>query len=117
MAQPVELADAFVTLDGEPLAHAVLALDRSSRRRGARGVTQMTDMLVLPKTRHVHTFGCKVSLGIAFCGEDGTVLKVQRMEPRRMSSWVPKAKFVVEWEWGSIPEDLIVEGRSLAVAI
>jgi hypothetical protein len=34
-----------------------------------------------------------------------------------MSSWVPKAKFVVEWEWGSIPEDLIVEGRSLAVAI
>ena len=80
-------------------------------------MTHMTDMLVLPKTRHVHTFGCKVPLGVAFCAEDGRVLKVQRMEPRRMSAWVPQAKFVVEWEWDAIPEDLIVEGRSLAVAL
>jgi uncharacterized membrane protein (UPF0127 family) len=83
------------------LAAAEVAVTRLQRRRGLAGRPQVDGVLVLRPCRHVHTFGMRVPIDVAFCDRDGFVLHVASLAPRRLSRPVPRAYFAIEAAAGS----------------
>ncbi len=83
------------------LAAADVAVTRRQRRQGLAGRTQIDGVLVLRPCRHVHTFGMRVPIDVAFCDRDGFVLHVASLVPRRISRPVPRAYFAIEAAAGS----------------
>jgi len=83
------------------LAAAEVAVTRRQRRRGLAGRAQVDGVLVLRPCRHVHTFGMRVPIDVAFCDRDGFVLHVASLVPRRLSRPVPRAYFAIEAAEGS----------------
>ena len=95
------------------LAAAEVAVTRRQRRRGLTGLEHIEGALVLRPCRHVHTFGMRVPIDVAFCDRDGFVLHTATLSPRRLSRPVPRAYFAVEASAGSFdrwklaPGDLV----------
>lgn len=83
------------------LASAEVADTRAARRSGLCGHTSVEGAFVLRPCRHVHTFGMKCTLDIAFCDASGAVLAVQTLSPRRLSRLVPNTVQIIEAEAGS----------------
>ncbi len=85
----------------EVLASAELASTHRARRNGLSGREQFEGALVLTPCRHVHTFGMRFPIDIAFCDGSGRVLAMQCLSPRRVSKVIPKCVQVVEAAAGS----------------
>lgn len=92
---------AWLVRDGDVLASAELAETRTARRRGLIGRNHIDGVLVLQPCRHVHTAGMRITIDVAFCAADGTVLHTTTLRPRRVSRIVPHAAFVIEAASGS----------------
>jgi uncharacterized membrane protein (UPF0127 family) len=83
------------------LASADVAGNRSDRRRGLRGRDGIDGALVISSCHWVHTFGMRFPIDVAFVGDDGVVVKIVRMRPRRVGSPVKEASWVIEAETGA----------------
>lgn len=105
---------AWLTREGQVLASAEVASTRAQRRRGAIGRESLSGVLVIP-ARSVHTFGVRFALDVAFCDGDGTVIRVLRLKPNRVTMPVWKARTVIETESGAFHEWGLVEGDRLEI--
>jgi uncharacterized membrane protein (UPF0127 family) len=83
------------------LASAEVAGNRSDRRRGLRGRDGIDGALVIRSCRWVHTFGMRFAIDVAFVDDDGVVVKIVRMRPRRLGSPVKEANWVIEATTGA----------------
>ena len=71
--------------------------------------------LVIPGAHQVHTFGMRFAIDVLFCDEDWVVRhRVARMAPRRITRWVGRARYAIEFPRGTV-EDVRV-GERLAWA-
>ena len=61
-------------------------------------------VLVLPGTRQVHTVGMRFAIDVAWCDEQGTVVRVATLAPNRLGAWVRRARTVLEAEAGRFDE-------------
>jgi uncharacterized membrane protein (UPF0127 family) len=83
------------------LAAAEVAVTRRQRARGLVGRDDLDGVLVLRPCRHVHTFGVKFPIDVAFCDRYGFVLHVANLKPARMSRPVWRSYFAIEAPDGS----------------
>lgn len=84
-------------VDGREVPVGVeVARTRRARRRGLLGRDVPHGVLVLAPCRQVHTIGMRGEIEAAFCGADGTVRRVFRLVPGRISPWVRRCRFVLE---------------------
>lgn len=86
---------------GRVLASARLATSRRERRRGAIGLSEIAEPLVLEPCRWVHTVGVRVPLDIAYVDATGAVLSTETLKPWRVGAPVRGAHAVVEASAGS----------------
>jgi hypothetical protein len=87
--------------DGQVLATAEVARDARARTRGLLGRDGIEGALVLRPCRHVHTFGMRFPVDVAFCDVTGRVLRTCSLNPWRLSPVVPRAAFAIEAAAGS----------------
>lgn len=82
-------------------ASADVASNRSARRNGLIGRDGLEGALVLRPCRWVHTIGLRFPIDVAYLDDEGIVLKVARMPPRRVGMPVWQARTVIEAEAGA----------------
>jgi hypothetical protein len=87
---------AWLVRDGDVLAAAEIAATRRARRRGLLGRTTVDGALVLRPCRSVHTISMKLTIDVAFCDRNGTVLRTMTLPPWRVSPIVWRSAFVIE---------------------
>jgi uncharacterized membrane protein (UPF0127 family) len=92
---------AWLVSEARVLASADVAGNRSDRRRGLRGRDGIDGALVITSCRWVHTFGMRFAVDVAFVDDDGVVVKIVRMRPRRLGSPVKEASWVIEATTGA----------------
>ena len=105
---------AWLLRDGQVLASAEVAASRSERRRGLIGRADLDGVFVLA-ARSVHTLGVGFPIDVAFCGADGTVLRIMTLRPNRISRWCAGAHTAVEAPAGAFREWGVVVGDRLEV--
>jgi hypothetical protein len=108
--QPVWLVS-----EGRVLAAARLAASRRDRRRGAIGLDDLAEPIVLEPCRWVHTVGVRVPLDVAYVGPDGSVLATETLRPWRVGAPVRGAHTVVEARAGSFERWNLKAGDPLEV--
>lgn len=86
----------WLVREGDVLATAEVTRDARARRRGLLGRDAVEGVLVLRPCRHVHTFGMRFPIDVAFCAVTGVVLRTCTLPPRRFSPVVPRAAFAIE---------------------
>jgi uncharacterized protein len=91
----------WLVRDDDVLAVAEVATSRRQRMRGLMGRDDVEGALVLRPCRHVHTFGMRFPIDVAFCDAAGVVLHLSTLAPRRMSRPVLRAAFAIEAHAGS----------------
>ena len=86
------------------------------RRRGLLGTESLPDgqgLLMIP-CRHVHTFGMRYAIDVAFIDASWTVRRVvHRLKPGRLSPLVLKGRAVLELPAGKIKETGTEKGDML----
>jgi uncharacterized membrane protein (UPF0127 family) len=87
---------AWLVRDGEVLASTDVAADRAARRKGLLGRETVDGALVLRPCRQVHTFGMHTPIDVVWCDAAGVVLRVTTLRPRRVSTVVWRARFMIE---------------------
>ncbi len=92
---------AWLVSEARVLAAADVAGSRSDRRRGLRGRDEIDGALVITSCRWVHTFGMRFAIDVAFVDDNGVVVKIVRMRPRRLGSPVKEASWVIEATTGA----------------
>ena len=92
---------AWLVSDGRVLASADVANTARARRRGLIGQSSVTTALVLDNCRWIHTIGVRCALDIAYLDADSTVIKMQRLVPRRVPLPVRRSRAVIEAPAGS----------------
>jgi uncharacterized protein len=103
----------WLVRDDDVLAVAEVAHSRRARARGLMGRDDVEGALVLRPCRHVHTFGMRFPIDVAFCDSSGTVLHLSTLPPRRMSRPVLHAAFAIEaragsfYRWNLQPGDVV----------
>jgi uncharacterized protein len=91
----------WLVRDDNVLAVAEVADSRRERTRGLTGRDDVEGVLVLRPCRHVHTFGMRFPIDVAFCDRSGAVLHLSTLPPRRISRPVLHAAFAIEARAGS----------------
>jgi uncharacterized membrane protein (UPF0127 family) len=91
----------WLVRDDDVLAVAEVAASRHQRMRGLMGRDDVEGALVLRPCRHVHTFGMRFPIDVAFCDGAGVVLHLSTLAPRRVSRPVLHAAFAIEARAGS----------------
>ena len=91
----------WLVRDAEVLAAAESPDGASGRMRGLIGRRGIEGVMVLAPCRNVHTFGMRFSLDVAFCDQDGVVLRICTLKPRRISPIVVRAAMALEAEAGA----------------
>ena len=86
---------------GSRIVSAEVAESFHARARGLLGRDGIDAAFVLRPARQVHTIGMRITIDVAFCARDGTVLHTAVMRPGRMSRLVWRSRFVVEAAAGS----------------
>ncbi len=99
------------------LAAAEVARSGRERRRGLLGRDGVEGALVLAPCRHVHTFGMRFPIDIAFCDGDGVVLRVCSLPPWRLAPVVFRARFVIEAEAGAFERWALHEGDIIEIEL
>ena len=75
---------AWLVCDGNVLASAEVADERSTRRRGLLGRDGVEGAFVITRCRWVHTIGMRFPLDVAYLDAEGVVLKTMRMSRHRL---------------------------------
>ncbi|MGA0863559.1 MAG: DUF192 domain-containing protein [Ilumatobacteraceae bacterium] len=109
------LQPVWLVSQGRVLAAARLAASRRDRRRGAIGLDELAEPIVLEPCRWVHTVGVRVPLDVAYVGSDGAVLATETMRPWRVGAPVRGARTVVEAQAGSFERWNLKPGDPLEV--
>ena len=91
----------WLVRDDNVLAVAEVATSHRHRLRGLMGRDDVEGALVLHPCRHVHTFGMRFPIDVAFCDAAGVVLHVCTLPPRRMSRPVLRSAYAIEARAGS----------------
>jgi uncharacterized protein len=91
----------WLVRDGDVLAAVEIANGSRARRRGLLGRDGIEGALVLRPCRHVHTFGMRFAVDVAFCDADGLVLRTTSLAPWRLSPVIRRSAFVIEAEAGA----------------
>ena len=91
----------WLVSEGRVLASANLANTWRTRRRGLIGVGHVENPLVLSPCKWIHTFGTRVDLDVASLDHSGTVIKMCRVSPMRLTPPVRGAHQVIEAAEGS----------------
>jgi uncharacterized protein len=86
----------WVVRGDDVLAAAEVAVTRRQRARGLVGRRDLDGVLVLRPCRHVHTFGVRFPIDVAFCDRYGFVLHISYLKPKRMSRPVWRSYFAIE---------------------
>jgi uncharacterized membrane protein (UPF0127 family) len=82
-------------------------MGRESMNRG--------EALVIPRCRQVHTFGMNFPIDVVFLDRRGVVVRnCSRMNPRRVSPYVYRARDAVELPAGTIDETGTEPGDCIA---
>jgi len=102
---------------GRVIAESVVwARTPVERMRGLLGSSpQASEALIIAGARQVHTFGMRYPIDVLFVDLDWTVCRVVvAMAPRRVTTWVPRARYALELAAGPIGDQAIL-GERLAV--
>ena len=91
----------WLVRDEDVLAVAEVADSRRRRARGLIGREDVEGAFLIRPCRHVHTFGMRFPIDIAFCDRSGTVLHMSCLAPKRMSRPVWHSAFAIEARAGS----------------
>lgn len=91
----------WLVREGDVLAALEVATARSERRRGLLGRDGVEGALLLRRTRHVHSFGMRFPIEVAYCDADLVVLRMKRLSRNRFGPLVRGARAVIEAEVGS----------------
>ncbi|MBI2168526.1 MAG: DUF192 domain-containing protein [Actinobacteria bacterium] len=105
----------WLLAEGRVLAALEVAASRADRRRGLRGRDEFEGALLLRPCRQVHSFGMRFPIDVAFCTDDGEVLRVSTLRPGRISTVVPRAAFVIEARAGSFARWGLSPGERLEI--
>lgn len=106
---------AWLVRGDDVLATVEVATTHTARRRGLRGRAVGDGAFVLRPCRHVHTFGMRDAIDVAFCARDGAVLRTVTLAPSRLSPFVAGTRFVVEAEAGAFERWRLVVGDVVEV--
>lgn len=93
--------DGWLRSGSRVLASAEISRDRRERRRGLVGRPSLDGVLVLP-VRWVHTVGVRFPIDVVHCDAAGTVVRIDRMPPRRLGRPCPRGRWVVEAPAGAV---------------
>ena len=83
------------------LASLEVADGHAGRAKGLLGRHAFDGALALVGVRSVHTIGMRFAIDVAFCDDNGTVLRITTMRPGRLSWVVWRAAVALEAEGGS----------------
>ena len=106
---------AWLVADDKVLASAEVAEGFGPRLRGLLGRDGITGVLVLERTRSVHTLGMRFPIDVAFCDADGVVLRILTMPRHRMCRPCRRARWAVEAEAGAFGHWGVTVGRRLEI--
>ena len=95
------MADAWLVVGARVIASATVAETRVQRMRGLIGTREGEFAFVLPKCRWVHSVGMRYPIDVGYLDADSRLVRVQRLEPMRMSLPVPASRTVIEARAGS----------------
>lgn len=97
------------------LAALEVAEGRSERRRGLLGRDGIEGALLLRRTRHVHTFGMRFPIEVAYCDGSLVVLRMTRLMRNRFGPFVRGTRAVIEAEVGSFERWHLAVGDQLEI--
>lgn len=106
---------AWLVCEERVLASAEVAETRRDRRRGLLGRDELEGVLVLPRTRWVHTIGMRFPIDVAFLTSAGVVRAVVTMQPNRLGIPRPRAHRVVEAPAGAFARWSVGPGDELDI--
>ena len=92
---------AWLVSDARVLASAECASTRRERRTGLLGRDGLDGALLIENCRWVHTIGMRFPIDVAFLDDDGSVIKIVRMNKHRIGLPVRRAQHVIEAEAGA----------------
>lgn len=87
---------AWLVAGDRVLASLEIPAGRRGRAKGLIGRDKTAGAMLIRPCRSVHTLGMRFPIDVAFVGEDGVVLAIVTMKPRRIGRPRFKASFVVE---------------------
>jgi uncharacterized membrane protein (UPF0127 family) len=106
---------AWLVRGEDVLAAAEVAVTARQRRRGLIGRDSVEGVLILRPCRHVHSFGMRFPVDVAFCDRDGFVLHLTTLQRNRLSRPVPRAYFAIEAAAGAFDRWRLQPGDLLKV--
>ncbi len=98
---------------GDVLASAEMATGVAERSRGLLGRADLDGVMILPKTRSVHTFGMRFALDVAFLDHEMVVLDMVALGRWRLTLPRRRCHSVVEAPRGSFERWGLAEGDRL----
>ena len=103
-------------VDGRAVGPAVIARSRWARARGLLGRRSFEGALVFPRTRSIHTVGMRLSIDVACCDEQLTVVRITtEVGPNRMVGPHRGAHVVIEAAAGSFARWRLEPGSRLTI--
>lgn len=105
----------MLTVDGRPVADVAVARTRRERGRGLLGRDGLAGALWLPGVRSVHTVGMRFAIDVAWIDRAGSVRRIARMGPGRVSAWLPSAAGVLEAEEGAFARWGLLAGSAVTL--
>ena len=94
---------------------ACIAHTRSLRRRGLLGLDNFDSILVLPKTRWIHTLGMQFPIDVAHLNASGLIVAMETVKPNQITRPVLSAQVVLESYAGMMFRHGLRKGMNIAV--
>ncbi len=86
-----------------------------TRLVGLLGRDGIDGVLLLRRTKTVHTIGMRFAIDVAWCDDDMVVLRIETLEPNRVARPLWAARAMVEAEAGSFERWGLAVGDQLDV--
>lgn len=83
------------------------------RLRGLIGSHEPSPLLL--RTRQVHTFGMKYPIDAAYIDGKGTVIRVARLQPKRLGPFILRARWILEMRSGEAERLGVVAGSRIEI--
>lgn len=103
-------------VDGE---RVLASVERPTSRRGKAmgliGRDSFEGVMCLEPCRSVHTFGMRFPIDVAFVDDEGTVLSILTVPPRRVTMPRPRSRCVLEARAGSFERWGVTAGTTLEI--
>ncbi len=106
---------AWLMHDGTVLASVERANSIKSRTKGLLGRDDVDGVLLLDKTKSVHTIGMKFPIDVAFCDDEMRVIRIVTMPQHRVSKVERRASCVLETNAGRFSHWQIAPGDQLEI--